>query len=83
MEQGVGNLTEEPTVRLTWSDDGGRTFSDEIFRTLGKIGNYKRRCIWYRLGRAPRYRIFRFEFSDKFKFSATRLDMIIKGGRNG
>lgn len=63
-EQGVGNTTvAEPQVMLDWSDDGGRTWSSEHWRSLGAMGAYKSRAIWRRLGRS-RDRVYRYAISD-------------------
>jgi len=37
---------------LSWSKDGGRTFSSEISRSAGGVGNYAHRLMWRRLGHA-------------------------------
>lgn len=39
-----------PQAMLTWSKDGGRTWSSDHWRSMGKIGEYDRRVIWRRLG---------------------------------
>lgn len=63
-EQGVGTTTvTDPQVMLDWSDDGGRTWSNEHWRSLGAMGEYKARAIWRRLGRA-RDRVYRYAISD-------------------
>lgn len=65
-EQGVGLATgqgSDPMVMLQFSDDGGRTWSSEKWRPLGRIGEYKRRAIWRRGGKA-RDRIYRYAVSD-------------------
>lgn len=71
-EQGVGHITGEtdPLVMLQWSDDGGRTWSNELHRELGKVGAYKTRTIFNRLG-AARDRVYRYSIS-----SATRRTLI-------
>lgn len=47
---GVGNPDDpNPEVILTYSRDGGHTFSAELARPLGAVGEYLTRCIW-RLG---------------------------------
>lgn len=61
---GTGTSTNDPQIGLTYSDDGGRTYSDMLFRGLGKLGEYDRRSIWRRLGRFGKYRVLRFHFSD-------------------
>jgi 6-phosphogluconolactonase (cycloisomerase 2 family) len=52
-EAGVG-LTggDEPTVMLRWSDDGGHTWSNEAWRSIGvgSTGEYAKRVIWWNLG---------------------------------
>jgi len=52
-EAGVGLVGgAEPTVILKWSDDGGHTWSNEIWRSMGigSIGEYNKRVVWHRLG---------------------------------
>lgn len=39
-----------PEVMLRWTDDGGRTYSNELWRGLGRSGDYKYRAVWTRLG---------------------------------
>lgn len=75
METGVGDSTVvDPKMRLSWSDDGGRTFNNERTRSLGKVGQYIRRVIWRRLGRFPRSRILLFEYSEKVKTTFIKLE---------
>lgn len=57
---------ETPTAWLSWSNDGGRTWSSEYSSSLGKQGEFKARLIWRRLG-SPRNRIFRLRISDPVK----------------
>ncbi len=52
-ETGVGlnsGQGSDPQIMLQYSDDGGRTYSNELWRSLGVIGAYKTRAIWRRLG---------------------------------
>lgn len=56
----------DPQVWLSWSNDGGKTWSNEHARSLGRIGEYKKRAIWRRMGRAHK-RIYRLR-----KSAATR-----------
>lgn len=44
----------DPQVMLQWSDNGGKTWSPEHWITAGRLGRYKHRAIWRRLGRARR-----------------------------
>lgn len=49
-ETGVGTAADpDPQILLSWSKDGGRTFSNEVARSLGAVGEYLTRPIW-RLG---------------------------------
>ncbi len=79
IEAGVGLTSgqgSDPQVWLDYSDDGGRTFSArKPFRSMGKIGAYRQRLRWLRLGQA-RQRIYRLMVSDPVKRSivATHLD---------
>lgn len=52
-EVGVGVTGgDEPTVMMKFSDDGGHTWSSEVWRSMGigSIGEYNRRVVWNRLG---------------------------------
>lgn len=55
-----------PKAMLDWSDDGGHTWSNELWRSIGKIGDYDARAKWNRLG-SSRNRIFRVTISDPVK----------------
>lgn len=79
MEAGVGDLvTVDPHVRLSTSKDG-KTFGDELSRSIGKMGEYMRRSIWRRLGRFPRFAVFKFEFSGKVKPVVIKVEAKVKG----
>ena len=81
MESGVGLSGEaEPVIRLSVSNDGGKTFNNEISRGFGKIGEYWRRSIWRRLGRFARTAVFKFELSERVKPVIIKLDAKIRGG---
>jgi hypothetical protein len=63
IETGVGLETgqgSDPQVMLRISRDGGRTWGNERWRSIGKVGEYKKRAIWGKCGRA---RDFVFEVS--------------------
>jgi hypothetical protein len=47
-----------PRVWLQWSDDGGRVWSSAQDRRLGRLGDFRNRALWRRLGKA-RTRYFR------------------------
>jgi hypothetical protein len=49
---------------LRWSDDGGRTWSNQIFRALGAVGQYGTRVTFDGLGITGRAgRILELEIS--------------------
>lgn len=62
----AGVQGEDPQAMLDWSDDGGHTWSNQHWTSIGKIGEYTRRAIWRRLGKS-RNRIFRVTCSDPVK----------------
>lgn len=46
-ETGVGTSDDpDPYVIMTYSKDGGRTYSNELWRALGKVGEYLTRAVW-------------------------------------
>ena len=48
---------------LRWSDDGGHTWSNEHWRTMGRIGEHSKRVIWRRLGMTVKLRDRVYEVS--------------------
>jgi len=52
MQEGLGdpNSSTDTSMWLSYSKDGGHTFSDEIERDMGDAGEYDKRVIWRRLG---------------------------------
>lgn len=52
-----------PQVMLRYSNDGGFTWSNEYWTTIGKAGNTKNRAIWRKLGQA-RDRVWEVNFTD-------------------
>jgi len=68
-QPGVGLSTgqgQNPQAMLRWSDNGGSTWSNEHWTTIGLIGKYANRAIWRRLGTA-RDRVFEVSISDPVK----------------
>lgn len=53
----------DPQLVLRYSDDGGRTWSQDIQTSVGKVGEYGTRVIFNNLGSAHD-RVFEIEFSD-------------------
>lgn len=78
MESGVGDAgTDNPLIRMSRSKDG-KTYTGERSRAVGKIGEYNKRQIWRRNGRAARFEVFRFRFSDMVKFVIIKLEADIR-----
>lgn len=66
IESGTGlNLGQgsDPQVMLRWSDDGGHTWSNEYWTSMGKIGEYYRRVLFRRLGMTQKIRDRVYELS--------------------
>ena len=80
VESGVGNAdVEDPQIVMERSKDG-KTWTGAIARGLGKIGEYNRRAIWRRNGRAGRFEVFRFTLTDAVKPVIIQLTANIVGG---
>lgn len=80
VESGVGNSDrEDPVVTMDRSTDG-KNWQTPRDRKMGKIGEYNRRAIWYRNGRASRFETFRFACSAPVKFVVMQLRADIQGG---
>lgn len=82
LETGVGlNLGQgsDPQVMLRWSDDGGHTWSNEHWISIGKIGEYYRRAIWRRLGMTLkiRDRVYEISGTDPVKIAIVGAELIV------
>jgi len=53
----------DPQVMLRWSDDGGHTWSNEHWKSMGRIGRTGYRTIWRRLGMTLKLRDRVYEIS--------------------
>lgn len=79
-ETGVGLTSgqgSDPLVLLSFSDNGGRSFGDQIQSSFGEIGEYEIRCIWDQLGRVARSRMYRFDVSDPVKWAFYKVEVNI------
>jgi len=61
----------DPKIVMRMSNDGGKTWGNEHQRSLGRLGEYRTRVHWHRLGRA-RDRVYEFTVSDPCR--ATLID---------
>jgi len=70
MESGVGlrgsGAGSDPQTVLRWSDDNCMTWGNEHWADIGKLGEYKTRLRWKKLG-SSRNRVFELMVSDKVK----------------
>lgn len=83
-QPGVGLITGQgynPQAMLRWSNDGGSTWSNEHWTTIGQIGKYKNRAIWRRLGWS-RDRIFEVQVSDPVKAVIVSANLKASVGEN-
>lgn len=83
-EPGVGTATgqgQDPQAMLDWSDDGGRTWSNVYTAPMGKMGEYRTRTIWRRLG-SFRNRSFRLRITDPVKRVIVGASATITKGAN-
>ena len=68
-ETGVGIAVgqgSDPQAMLRYSDDGGHTWGNERWASMGKTGEYSQRVKWNRLGQS-RNRIYEVSVSDPVK----------------
>ena len=66
-------------VMLRWSDDGGHTWSNEHWKSLGKIGQTGYRTIWRRLGMTLklRDRVYELSGTDPVKIAIMGAELIL------
>jgi hypothetical protein len=68
-----------PEVMLRWSDDGGHTYSNEHWASIGKIGAYGHRTFWRRLGMTLklRDRVYELSGTDPVKIAIVGAELIL------
>jgi hypothetical protein len=76
----ISGQGSDPQIMMDYSNDGARTWSNEFWRPIGKIGEYGRRSVWRRLGRAPAHRVWRFRSTDPIKTVFIKLDVEFEYG---
>lgn len=71
----------DPEVMLRWSDDGGHTWSNEHWRSMGKIGEFGYRTIWRRLGMTTklRDRVYEVSGTDPVKIAIMGAELQVSG----
>ncbi len=73
--------TDNPQAMLRWSNDGGSTWSNEHWTSVGQLGKYRNRAIWRRLGTA-RDRIFEVSVTDPVNFVIISANLKLQGAEN-
>ena len=70
-----------PQAMLRWSDDGGHTWSNEHWRSMGQIGQFGRRTIWRRLGMTQkiRDRVYEVSGTDPVRLYIMGAELILNG----
>lgn len=70
MDTGVGidgeGQGDDPEIMLQFSNDGGKTYSNELWQKLGEIGEYETEVFWPQLGQG-RSLITKIRISDPIK----------------
>lgn len=74
LESGTSPEGDEGFIDFAMSFDGGRTYEYQMIQSIGKIGEYGKRLIWDRLGRADRYVNYRIRFTGNMKLVLIRAD---------
>ena len=80
IESGVGLTSgqgSDPEAVLQWTDDGGRTWSNEHWAKVGKIGRNRWRLIWRRLGWSYE-RAFRLTMTDPIKWTIIAANVDVR-----
>jgi hypothetical protein len=72
---------QNPQAMLRWSDDGGSTWSNEHWVSIGQVGQYKNRALWRRLGHA-RDRIYEVNVSDPINAVIVSANLNALAGAN-
>jgi hypothetical protein len=75
----VNGQGSDPKAWLTWSSDGGRTWSNDAEASLGRMGEYRSRVEWRRLG-AARDRVFRLQWADPIFTSLIAVNVDAESG---
>ena len=70
----------DPKITMSYSDDGGRRFKSFRSRSMGKIGEHKKRAIWRKgNGWFPRSRVLQFEVASPTKATLIKVEADISG----
>jgi hypothetical protein len=70
----------DPRITLQISNDGGQTWGNPIYASMGKIGRYKTRARWQRLG-SSRDRVFRLTVSEPVRCTLLSAFLDVEKGQ--
>jgi len=78
-QEAIATQGADPQVMLRFSDDGGHTWSNEHWSSMGKIGQYYKRVIWRRLGMTTklRDRVYEISGTDPVKIAIMGAELIL------
>lgn len=83
VENGLGGNTSgavnDPVFMLSWSKDGGRTFSTPLHVSAGLQGQYQTKVVFRRLGQFNLGAVFRLQFSSNTPCNIIAADAILEG----
>lgn len=82
MQVGVGlpsGQGSDPKAMLQWSTDGGYTWSNELWASMGKLGDRRARVKWRRLGRS-RDRVFKVVITDPVRVVIVGASVTVRTG---
>lgn len=85
VETGIGISSgqgSDPQIMMRYSSDGARTWSAERWKTAGRMGAYKTRCKWEKLGIA-RDRVYEIYCSDPVKWTILGAEIAIENSVAG
>jgi hypothetical protein len=73
----------DPQVMLRFSDDGGHTWSNEHWKSMGLIGRFGYRTIWRRLGATMkiRDRVYEVSGTDPVRIYIMGAELVLSGTR--
>jgi hypothetical protein len=79
--EGSETVGVNPRAMLRWSDDGGHTWSNEHWSSMGKIGVYQHRVFWRRLGMTLklRDRVYEVSGTDPVKIAIMGAELHLSG----
>ena len=77
----IAALGYNPQAMLRWSDDGGHTWSNEHWKSMGRIGRFGHRTIWRRLGATMkiRDRVYEVSGTDPVRIYIMGAELLLSG----